>query len=301
MQNTSQSGDIKMPKTKTPLGVRLLLLLIITILYFGMFIFVDWVICLIVVSVILAATNTLYSVTTPAYHCAIVLNVLTREKRVVYEGFSLLLPWEKLHKVIDLRFELAKECMKEFPTLDAKMIAEYIFTIRPCISIGNPDENILRFASYEPTVIQKGSEGFYSQKFSDYYGKNSAKDLIDKEAICNSLFGDDGTAKAEEDIIKARYGIESAVRLVSSKWDQETQKFRDLISGAKSFDEAIGILMGKDGKKMSKDQAIRVAKLMNFPENVREDMYDVKIDGLSNLRHLNVVGGLGNKKQGGMK
>ena len=84
------------------------------------------------------------------------------------------------------------------------------------------------------------------------------------------------------------------VRLEYSAFNKRTQKFRDMVSGAKSFDQAVEALV-RDGNGMTREEAVKIAKLMNL-DGVREYNINVHAPDLHNLRDFTVLGGPGDEQ-----
>lgn len=283
--------DLKMPKTETPFGVYVWLVILIFVLGFVLYMLFDEI-GLILLLVVLGVGVKVYTVSAPGFHAKRMLNHFTKTQRVVFQGLSAKLPWEtEQDPMIDLRVDLKDVCNDTYPSLDSMMEIKYVYTLRPDFSGENPGEKIILYSTYEEDVIKQSFRALISMSLSDYYGKNEGKNLLDKAKINKEVLEADLEGlieKFEED-----HAVKTHVRLEDSDFDKKTQKFRDTISAAKSFNEAVQALMTEENVKkgMTLEQATRIIKLANL-ENVKEELFDVKIDasGLENLRDVTFLG-----------
>lgn len=294
-----------MPKTERPKNTIPILIVLVVVLGLILFYFLKiWGVVLLVGG--LALSTNLFTNGIPAFNAGILINLINGKMRVIFPGINWKLPWEKESQLIDVRVEL-KEVLKEtYPSQDAKMEVEYIYTIRPNISNKHgmdPVTAILLYSSFEPEAIKAKGKGLFSMMISDHYGKNTSNNLLDKSSINNELFEKDDSCKIKE--FEEKHGCEIHVLIKDSDPVKEAQKFRDMVSGAKSINLAIKELI--DGG-MSKEEAERMVKLMNL-ENYSENDFNLNVDApdLRNLQNMTFMGGgsrsFGNKstKGGGTK
>ena len=289
---------IKMPKTDTPGSVIFILSILtggILLLGIGLMFIKFWFI--IITLIILALATPAYLADVDGFHALIVLNYFTGEQRTIFQGLWPKLPWEKQQQVIDLRTELGEEMNATFPTLDAIMSVRYVYKIRPDFTSSNPGESIILFASYEPSVIEHAGRSKFSSLMSDYYRTRASDDLKSKEDIYQGTFElNPGLHEIGE--FEEEHGCKVKITIEDSDLPKDAQKYKDMISGAKSLQEAIQSLV--DGGMDRKD-AEKTVKLMNL-ENVNENLYSITVDGLQSLTNFNVVGnpfGGNPKKEGG--
>ncbi len=278
------ASQSKTPKTNTPLGVfGGLLLLVVTIGILMQYFLGFWGIILTLV--IMGMTTKIYTDTTPGFEAHILLNNLTGVQRAVFQGMNLKLPWETFQQTIDLRVELNEVRKDEtYTAKDSLMVAKYVYTIRPDASGDDAGEKIILYASFEPDAIKMAGRAVFSSTLSDYYATQNGDQLLNKADITNKLFGPNSD-KLEE--FEKKHGAVAEVVLEDSDFDEATQKSRDMLSQATSFEAAVQILMAND--KMDKAEAVRVAKLMRF-DDVKE--FNVNVTGLENLHTANFAGGL---------
>lgn len=309
----------KIPSTKTPAYTIWILLAIVTGL--GIFLYSllgIWGIFILLV--FLAFSTPLYTESNvPAFNALILVNSWTGGMRVIFPGINFKFPWENAQeednkkKYIDLRVELSEVLSETYASQDALMETKYVYTIRPNISEDNGEdagEKILIYSSFESSAIKAKGRALFSMLLSDYYGSKPGKELLDKAKINKKVFGP--TEEEEEDAIKKfeeKHGVEVSVRLEDSDFDKATQKFRDMISGAKSIDEAITVFMTDtklpDGtiiKGMERPQAEKFVKLLNT-EGYSEKDFNLNVNAphLTNLRDVSIIGGLTDDKKGGKK
>lgn len=281
-----------MPKTKTPLGVYIGLLLIATAIGALLLVLLSlldipgfW--SLVLLFVVLGFATETYTETVQGFDSKILLNHLTGKQRTLFQGMNFKLPWEEAQRRIDLRVELNEVIRDEtYTAKDALMHVKYVFTIRPDASGKNAGEKVIRFASFEPDAIKMAGRAVFSSRLSDYFAEHSGEELLQKAAITKELFAPGQLAEFEEG-----HGAEVEVTLEDVDFDEQTQRSRDMLSQAKSFDQAVRMLV-KGG--MDRVEATRVAKLMNFTD-VSETNLNVNIvaPDLQNLRDVTVLGGVG--------
>lgn len=294
--------NLETPETRTPISVFVVLLVLI-VLTGGLLCWLlgfSWGV--IILFVILAVTTEIYTETVPGFDAHILLNHFTQKQRAIFQGVNFKLPWEEVQEEkIDLKTDLKEVLEQTWPSKDTLMKARYVYTIRPDDSGDNAGDKVILYASFEPDAIKMAGRAIFSMLFSDYFRTRSGSNLKNKDKIYNAIFG---KGKKGEKLVKEfeeEHGAEVTVRLEDIDFDETTQKFRDMVSGAKSFDDAIKILSADD--KMSKDDALRVAKLMNFVD-VSESNINVHVvaPDLANLHDVTVLGGVGlGDKKGGKK
>lgn len=294
--------NLKMPKTKTPKSVFVILGVFTTLAY----ILLAWLLGelwgLIVMFVILGITTGTYTETVEGFDARIVLNYWTGVQRTLFQGLNFKLFWEGVQdEKIDLKTDLKEVVEQTWQSKDAMMDTTYIYTIRPDYSGDDAGEKIIIFASYEHDAIRMEGRALFSMLFSDYYRERSFDNLTNKEKINEEIFRKDGaggTGRVKLEKFEKEHGVEVIVRLEDSDVDAETQKSRDIVAKSESFTEAVDKLMkGKDGKRrMKRPEAEKVAKMMNIP-GVTEHIVTLKIDGVPNLRDVTLLPpGLGGKK-----
>ena len=186
-----EGSTLEMPKTITPEGVYLQLLAIIIIMFAGIAyldIFEGISTMSITILLILAFTTKFYVRTVPGYHAHIVLNLITRKQRTMFQGFNLKLPWEQDVRTIDLRSETHNSSDETYATEDALMKVTYVYTIRPNISGKDPGKDIVLYASYDADAIEASGKALFSRLLSDYYRPKNAEDLKDKTEINKLVF-----------------------------------------------------------------------------------------------------------------
>lgn len=289
------------PKTKTPESVYTTLLALAggtgIIFYFllGM-----W--GLGILFIVLGSTTNLYTASgVSAYNAQILVNSITGEMRVIFPGINFKLPWEKPQedengnlRFIDLRVELSEPAKTEtYASQDALMEVKYVYTIRPDISQGfgeDAGEKILIFSSFEPSAIKEKGKSLFSQLLSDYYSTQPGENLLKKALINRIVFGTEDQPKPVIKEFERKHGVEVTVRLEDSDFDKATQKFRDMISSAKSFNEAVNKLIGGGMERL---QAEKVVKLMNLEGYNEKDInLNVNAPHLTNLQNVTMMGGL---------
>ncbi|MDR3519579.1 MAG: SPFH domain-containing protein [Candidatus Pacebacteria bacterium] len=246
--------------------------------------------------VVLAFSVEIYTETVPGYFARILLNPWTRNQRTIFQGLSFKLPWESRTIDVDLKSELSDVCEETWATKGGAMMdTKYVYLLRPA---RNPDA-IITYASFEPNVVKRAARNLLTMMYSDYFGQHQPEDLLNKAAINKALFNEekDGGDKDYADHramvceFENKYGVDLSARIEDVDYDEATQKARDIITNAKSFDQAVDILMApRNGQPgMSRENAEKVAKLANFP-NVSENNWNFSVEGLDNLQHLNIVG-----------
>jgi hypothetical protein len=173
------------------------------------------------------------------------------------------------------------------------MKVKYVYTLKPDVSGDKAGEKVIRYASFEGEAIKQGCRAYFSRTLSDYFADRKGEDLLHKAQINKDLFGPGGLRKVQKE-----YGVIAKITLEDVDFDERAQKFRDMVSGAESFDKALEILINRLGK----EEGTRVAKLLNL-EGVTEWNLNVHAPDLKNLSHVNFVGApgtsSGNKKKGG--
>jgi hypothetical protein len=294
---------LETPETKTP-GSVFVILFVLVALTGGLLCWLlgfSWGVIFLLV--ILAATTGVYTETVPGFDAHILLNRFTQKQRAIFQGVNFKLPWEEVQEEkIDLKTDLKEVLEQTWPSKDTLMKARYVYTIRPDDSGDNAGDKVILYASFEPDAIKMAGRAIFSMLFSDYFRTRPGSNLKNKEKIYNAIFG---KGKKGEKLVKEfeeEHGAEVTVRLEDIDFDKATQKFRDMVSGARSFDEAIEVLV-KNGKGMTREEALRVAKLMNF-EDVSESNINVHVvaPDLTNLHDITVLGGVGlGDKKGGKK
>ncbi|KKS99991.1 MAG: hypothetical protein UW07_C0008G0023 [Candidatus Nomurabacteria bacterium GW2011_GWF2_43_8] len=289
-----------MPPTKTPVEVYTGLISVFTVvgLLCALVVGLSWW-SVPILLVTMAVTIGLYTENVPGYSARIIINQLTSRQRTLFQGLHLKLFWESVTQDIDLRVELKEVLTETYPSKDALMETKYIYTIRPNFSGVYAGENIVLYASYEEDAIKMEARALFSMLLSDYYGRNVGEDLKDKAQINQEAFGEgSGLTRIQE--FEASHGVDVFVRLEDSDFTAGAQAARDALSRAKSFKEAVDILMqkGADGYAMDRKEAEKVAKLLNLP-GVQEYLITLDAKGVENLRDVTFLGGINPK--GGKK
>lgn len=287
------------PSTETPLSVYLnllfLLIILITIFYslLGL-----WGLTVLII-IIGFSTSLFIEEDIPEFHSKILVNSISGNLRVIFTGINFKVPWENssLNKLIDLRVEFSELCSEKYASKDALMEVKYLYTIKPdtteCFGESVGDKIIL-FSSYDSSVIRAKGKALFSMLLSDYYASKSGKELLQKEDINNALFSAETNQSLKILDFEKRHGVEVTISLMSSNFDSIVQKYRDSISGAASIDEAIKILIQSG---IEKDQAVKIAKLMNFGGYKEKDKnlsINLSAPDLKNLK-------IGNNESGPIK
>jgi hypothetical protein len=291
------------PKTKTPKNVYYILVVMIIIL--GLFLYyLIGIFGIILLFVFLGFSTPLYTEgKVPTYHALILVNSITGAMRTVFPGINFKLPWENAQKneagekdYKDLRVELREVCEETYASQDALMETKYVYTVRPNLSGDNPGKDVILFYSFEPDAIKSKTRAKISMLLSDHYGKSEGEKLLNKQFINENVLGTDENPSKVIEKLEEILGAEITACLEDSDFDKATQKFRDMISGAKSFDAAIQKLIagGRDPK-----QAEKILKLMHF-DGYTETDFNLNVDAphLTNVRDITVLGGLGSTKGG---
>jgi len=297
--------NLEMPETKTPGWVYGLLLLIAAAIGLLLWMLLGfWGIIL--TFVILGFTTEIYTATVQGFDAHIVLNHLTGVQRTIFQGMNFKLPWEQVQEEkVDLKVELNEVVKDEtYTAKDALMHVKYVYTIRPDVSSEKPEDpeddpgrKVILYASYEPDAIKMAGRAVFSSRLSDYFARRNGQTLLQKAKITRALFGPGKLVDFEKE-----HGVKVEVTLEDVDFDEQTQRSRDMLSQATSFDTAVETLV-KDGKGMTREEAVRVAKLMNF-DDVSETNLNVNVvaPDLVNLRDVTVLGGVGlGDKKGGKK
>lgn len=218
----------------------------------------------IIVLLLFLFTTSHYAVDVPSFHAVVLLNALSGEHRVLYQGFHLVLPWEQASFTVDLRSELYEACKEGYPSLDALMEATFVYSVRPMLS-GDTDANLVLYSSFGPDVLQRSAKSLLSMLLSDHFAKKRGDELLDKARIAEEVFSSlAGRAALAE--FESKHGATLEIRLESSTFDPTTQRFRSMVAGAKTFTEAVEQLVSGG---VGRAEAEQIAKLMNLP-NVRE-------------------------------
>jgi hypothetical protein len=247
---------------------------------------------IIILFIVLAFTTEVYTQDVQEYHALTVLNSFTGIQRVMFQGRTGKLPWERAGTLVDLRSEIKDIPQETWATAaGAMMEAKYIYLLHPMPT----PTGIITYAGYTKDTVKAAARNLFSMMLSDHFGLcTDPIQLLKKDTVNKTVFEkDDGTPKDKILKFEIAYGVMSFAKLEDVDFDEATQKARDTITNARSFDEAVDILMAerKDGKPgMARADAEMVAKLANFP-NVSENNINVK--GLENLRSGTLVGGLG--------
>ena len=281
---------IKMPKTKTPRSVFVILAILALLGGALLFFFLGfWGI--IIEFAILGLATGVYTDTVQGFNAHIALNYFTGEQRVLFQGLNFKLPWEGIQEEkIDLKTDL-KEVVTDqtWQSMDALMYAKYIYTIKPDYCEDNlgddAGEKIILFASFEIDAIKMAGRALFSSLFSDYYRVKPSDELKNKEAIYQAVFGDGTSGGNMVKKFEKEHGVEVTVRLEDSDTDQPTQKARDTVAQANSFAEAVNKLVTGG---MGRSEAEKVVKMMNLP-GVKETIYTLKIDGVPNVRDITLL------------
>ena len=227
------------------------------------------------------------------YHALIVLDQWSGVQRTLFQGLNFALPWESNTQEVDLRVDLKEVREETYASTDALMETRYVYTIRPDFSGTDGGKKIVLYASYEADAIRGSGRALFSMLLSDYFGKHSGQDLLEKNLINRETFErDPGRSLIDE--FERSHGVKVTVRLEYCGFNQRTQRFRDMVSGAKSFDQAVETLV-KDGNGMTREEAVKIAKLMNL-DGVREYNINVHAPDLHDLRDFNVFGGPGGER-----
>lgn len=259
---------LEMPRTETPLAlVPILVSLAVLggVLLYALLGF--WGV--VVLFVVLAATTGIYTETVPGFFASVVLNHLTGRQRVLFQGMNFKLPWETPEIQVDLRVDLKEVCEETYASMDALMKVRYVYTIRTDVSGDDAGSKVILFSSYQPDAIRMAGRALFSMLLSDYYASRSGESLLNKGEINRGVFG----ASSDVARFETEHGVKVTVRLDGSEFDEKAQRFRDMVSGARSLDQAIQKLV--EGG-MNRAAAERVAKLMNL-KNVSERDLNINV------------------------
>lgn len=285
---------IKMPQTETPGGVLFMNLAIIGGSLSLMFIFLGiWGIGLFFL--ILAFTIDLFFRDVPGFHAIIMINKFTGGQRALFQGQwnNPVLPWEAPQgDLIDLRSEFHEVISETWATAGTVLVGRYIYAMRINID-HNPSQNVILYSSFEPDAIKQTGRGIFSQLISDYFRTKKVRNLPSKQEVTHKLFGGHTPAHASPDVIQnfeEEHGVLVHVLIEDIDFDAQVQKFRGMITGADSMQEAIRILTA-DGK-INDEEAVRILKLANF-EGFNQTEFKITAEGLENLTSVVMPGGAG--------
>ena len=187
---------------------------------------------------ILGTTTGVYTKPVDGYHALIVLDQWSGVQRTLFQGLNFALPWESNTQEVDLRVDLKEVREETYASTDALMETRYVYTIRPDFSGTDGGKKIVLYASYEADAIRGSGRALFSMLLSDYFGKHSGQDLLEKNLINRETFErDPGRSLIDE--FERSHGVKVTVRLEYCGFNQRTQRVRDMVSGAKSFDQAV--------------------------------------------------------------
>jgi hypothetical protein len=290
--------SLAMPTTKTPgsvywtlaiLGVGLLAILWVLFETLGLGIGFA----------ILGLGASIYTENTNEFHAKILLDSYTGKQRVIFQGLSFKLPWEGSGSPLDLRVALTDAPEETYASKDSLMSVKYVYSMWPDFSGDKPEDNIIRFSTFEKGAIMHAGHALFSRLLSDHYGENPGENLLKKGAIENAVFHHN----AEILEFQNDHGVRASVHLEDSDFDKKTQEYRNMIVGAKSYGEAVQKLV--EVGKMSQEKAEGIIKLMNLSSNVSESNVNIAIEApdLRNMQSINItgtggLGGLGGGKKG---
>lgn len=212
----------------------------------------------------------LIAVDVPALHAIVLLNSFTGIERAVFQGFHFKLPWEFARAKFDLR-PSTKEVRDKYPSADALMEVTYVFTIAPDLSTDAPSR-LITYSSFKLEDVARRCRALLSQLLSDHFSKHHGDELLDKAKIVRETF-DEGPGAEAIAAFRRQHAIELSVELERSEFVGAAQRFRDMVSGAKSFADAVEKLLERG---VSRSEAERVAKLMNL-DGAKE--YFVHLEG----------------------
>ena len=290
------------PKTRTPENVYIfiwwaIIILIVIPAVLALCGSILAVLFLVTIFALLAFKSHWYSESSlEAFSAMLMLNKWSGDVRILFPGTNMKLPWEKPDKekkYIDLHAKSTEVKDETYPTLDTSMVVGYICGFKPDTRESFKDyagEKILKFCKYEEDVILSQLKALFSGLLATYYGEHNGKDLLNELAITEEIFGcNEMNPNPKIRKFEFDHGVEVFFRVVDSDFSKPAEKFRDMISGAKSLAEAIAVLM-KDG--MSREQAEINIKLMNTDGNYKQNDVNLNVNasGLENLEHLNIVG-----------
>lgn len=304
------------PSTKTPFEVYAILFMMgfVLTVFISYFLGFKW--GLIISFIILGGTTSFYTVNNiPMFH-ALILMGINGSMRIIFPGkMNLKLPWEQAQEgYIDLRIETSEVCNDTYPSKDALMKTQYVYSFRPDLREGpgrNIEGSIIKFSSFEISAIKGKAKALFSMLLSDHYAKTEGEKLTNKEDINKKLFGKKGSPSKAITEFEKEHGVEISVRLSDSDFDSNVQAYRDKVAGAKSINDIRNIFIKDDilddgtvAKGVSPEAADQMIKLMEF-DGYKETVLNLKIDApdLKNLQNVNVLGGGGllggQEKKGG--
>lgn len=288
------SAALKIPKATTAPGI-ITKLVVLALLLGGLFYWLVGSWGVVLLFVVLAVTTDIYTKHARGYHALIVLNAWSGAQRTLFQGLNFTLPWENITDDVDLKVELKAVLEDTYPSKGGSLMkTKYVYTITINYSGVDAGENVILFGSFEPDAIKMSARALLSMLLSDYFGKNMADDLLDKNTINKAVFEKD-LGKSLIDQFQKKHGVLLEARLEDTDFSDEVQKARDVVSKAKSIDEAINALMatrpnGDSG--MSRPDAEKIVRMLNIP-GIQEFIISVDAKGLEDLHDVTFLGGLG--------
>ncbi|MES2315283.1 MAG: hypothetical protein V4486_00925 [Patescibacteria group bacterium] len=231
-----------------------------------------------------------YTISVPGYWAVIVLNELSHEQRVIFQGLNIKLPWETPGRKIDLRSDLSEVLGKDkpetYPTKDGRVFVKYVYLISPNVSDQKTAaENVLKWGSAEPDAIKKKGRALFSRTLSDFLKDMDTEAVIamGKSRVNEEAFKGDVLTPYEKD-----HGANAEIVLEDIDRDPAIQKARDMIAASESYGEAMKKLKAAfpdlDDKEIK--ELFMVAEFKNVKKNINE------FKGLENVTHFGSFGGM---------
>lgn len=283
------------PKTETPIDVYVIMVIFFSVplvILSSMFGLIGLGISLI----LSGALSPLFMADTIAsFHSIGLIDSITGDMRTLFPGINFKKPWEREEhgddgkkKYTDLRVELGEPCDETYQAIDGVMLVKYVYTIKVDISYDgylSPGEKVIKFNSSEKEIIKRKGRALVSSIISDYYGKEIQNNLKDKNKITKVV-----SSLNKEDIeeYEKDFCVKLTFRIEDSDFDKETQKFKDAISQAKSFNEAVQILVdgGMDRVRAEK----KVAQMLGLQYKEEDLNINIAAPDLKNLQNVSIVG-----------
>jgi len=249
------------------------------------------------------------------FHGVLLFNPWARTRRVLFQGLSFKLPWEKVEEdgngnivLTSLMRTISSKETKGHPSKDPAVTMEAALLIHLKINISGTSEqaaeNFVRFRGViKEEALTEVVRATIEKMFAEYYAEHEMQDLLKPNVIQEAVMGD----QKNKDVIKAmeeKYGSSIGVVLESSKANKATQDMMRTPAMASALAVAIKKLIDDGG--MDPEPARRAALLLDPNTDYKEDReeYHITLDApdlqhLTNLRDVNIVpvGALGKGKE----
>jgi len=246
------------------------------------------------------------------FHGVLLFNPWAKKRRVLFQGFSFKLPWEKIEHndegnvvLTSLVRAISTTETKNCTTIDPAVAMDATLTIHLRIKIKgvSPEqaaENFIRFRDIKEDSLTGIIRSEVEKMFAEYYAENKKDNLLKPHVVQQAVCGDPDNQEIIREM-ERKYGVEIGIVLSSSKADKATQ---DMMRAPAMTDALVESISKLKAIGVEPEPARRTAMTLDPNNNYTEESFNLNVNvdapDLKNMTHVNFVGApIPTKRKGG--